>query len=344
MQKNISFIIPAYNAEKTIEKTILSFQTQRPECVEIVVVDNGCTDGTVEVVKQINKKDLPEIILMHMEQNDYPWGGKNTGLNAAKGKYINFFDSDDALVEGAVDYLLDLIEKENADVYIYGYAQTAVQGSIEDVFKENPCSKNYTWQKWNSYFNWRELISRKLLIDNEIECPIGFGEDIYISIMASALAEKVYIVPEILYLYTKSEGGLTENQYKYFELFPYSREMIPQTYYKCFMKESDENEKNNIRFAALSWYYIMSFSGLIGATTRAYAREIALFNEQMMKYFPDYKSWSIKGINFDGIDFKTRLLVSVSKKLDRIGMHKCALILYNFIFRAKRYVNKKLSF
>ncbi len=331
MNKLISIIIPAYNAEKTIRKTILSMKATKYKLIEIVVVDNGSLDATADIVKGIELEAFPDIKLIRLTPNQYPWGAKNAGLEAAQGEYINFFDSDDAFVEGALDFLIEKIESVKAEVFIYGYAQTRIQGSWGDIFRKNPCSSNHEWQKWNSYFNWRELIKREIFIQNDLKCPEGFGEDIYISVMASAYAEKVCILSEILYLYTKSKDGLTANQNTYFNQFPYSREMVPECYHRCLDMQMSEWAQKNIKYAVLSWYYIMSFSGLRGNSLEEYLREQKLFEVELNKYFPDYKKWKFKGDISEGIDIKVRLLVKISHRIDSFGLYKFMLLINHYV-------------
>ena len=87
----ISIIIPAYNAESTIKKTIKSVLKQTFGDFEIIVIDDGCTDRTVEIVRAIND---PRIAIFSYQNGGLPTA-RNRGIQQAKGEYIAFLDSDD---------------------------------------------------------------------------------------------------------------------------------------------------------------------------------------------------------------------------------------------------------
>jgi len=94
MKKNVSVIIPAFNAENTIEKTIHSVLNQTLQPLEIIVIDDGSTDGTASNVKSIAKKK--KSVQYIYQRNEGPSAARNRGIASAKGEYIAFCDSDDA--------------------------------------------------------------------------------------------------------------------------------------------------------------------------------------------------------------------------------------------------------
>lgn len=92
---NISIIVPAYNAEKTIERCLGSLLVGSGESVEVVCVDDGSTDKTAEIVEKMVQKDNRCKLLK--QKNQGVSAARNAGLRKASGEYIMFCDADDQL-------------------------------------------------------------------------------------------------------------------------------------------------------------------------------------------------------------------------------------------------------
>lgn len=102
---NISVIIPLYNKEKSIKKTIDSLQKQTFQDFEIIIVNDGSTDNSVNIVEKIGDK---RIKLIH-QKNAGPSSARNTGISNASADWIVFLDADDELLPNALEYFLTII-------------------------------------------------------------------------------------------------------------------------------------------------------------------------------------------------------------------------------------------
>lgn len=102
-----SVIIPTYNRAEFIKKTIDSVLAQAFADFEIIVVDDGSTDNTVEIVKAIGDKR----ITYHYKKNEERAVARNTGTSLAKGKYLTFLDSDDLLYKEHLTVALEVVKK-----------------------------------------------------------------------------------------------------------------------------------------------------------------------------------------------------------------------------------------
>ena len=100
----ISVVIPLYNKEPIIGQSLQSVLSQSFEDFEVIVVDDGSTDGGVAVVESYNDKRIRQI---HQE-NGGPSKARNTGVKNARGEWILFLDADDELAEGALDHLWNM--------------------------------------------------------------------------------------------------------------------------------------------------------------------------------------------------------------------------------------------
>lgn len=178
MKELISVIIPAYNIEQYIERCLESVCGQTYSRLEIIVIDDGSTDGTGNIIDELAKKDS-RIITIHKENGGVSVA-RNTGLDIAKGDYIGFVDGDDIIESDMYELLLRNALKYQADIshcgyqmvfpnrvdYYYNTGEVRIQNQYEGVYdlikadKIEPglCNKLYK----------RELVSVHRL-DNKIK-------------------------------------------------------------------------------------------------------------------------------------------------------------------------------
>lgn len=102
----VSVIIPVYNASKFIENTIKSVLTQNYSKLEIIIIDDGSTDTTKDVVKSIKDSRIEYVF----QQNQTQAIARNVGINRAKGKFIAFIDSDDLWEPNKIEKQLSLFD------------------------------------------------------------------------------------------------------------------------------------------------------------------------------------------------------------------------------------------
>lgn len=133
MQELISVIIPVWNEKDRVVRAIESIQNQTWKNLEILVVDDGSTDGTQDVVKEIAAKDSrvrflvapadPDRFDTKLKRNiNAGWSARNVGLAAAQGSYITFQDADDVSLLNRLQVQYELIEKYGADHITTNYA------------------------------------------------------------------------------------------------------------------------------------------------------------------------------------------------------------------------------
>lgn len=112
----ISIIVPAYNSAATIDRCIQSIISQTFEDWELIVVDNGSTDDTVEIVESLVREDNRIVLLKEGKKGVS--NARNSGLDAARGECVCFVDSDDTVEP---DYLEDMFQHSSGDLVICGY-------------------------------------------------------------------------------------------------------------------------------------------------------------------------------------------------------------------------------
>lgn len=128
-----SFIVPIYNVEKYLRKCVDSLLAQDYEDYEIILVDDGSTDGSGQLADEIasdvrcNMEDVRCIRVIHQENKGLS-GARNTGVAAAKGEYVCFVDSDDYWEENVLGGLMAQIERDNLDVLRFDYRNVNENG------------------------------------------------------------------------------------------------------------------------------------------------------------------------------------------------------------------------
>lgn len=183
----ISVIIPVYNAEKYLKTCLNSIINQIYENLEIICVDDGSTDHSLDILRFYEKKD--KRIKVYTQKNSGPSAARNNALNHATGEYISFVDADDFLVENAYKILAEVaVEKEKWDLIIFG---GNVVGERNDYIADKLSTKFRTYkecevgdvvfnEKAARPFLWLHFIKRDLLEKPTVlrfDESLNLGED-----------------------------------------------------------------------------------------------------------------------------------------------------------------------
>ena len=156
----ISVIIPVYNVEKYLKECLDSVINQTHKNIEIILIDDGSTDNSGKICDEYRKKD-DRIIVIH-KSNEGLSSARNDGLIHAKGKYIQFIDSDDYVNRDMLEITYSIIKKYNADVVTFSHYILNDGKAICDCSKEEKVLnkmeamkellldnkiRNYSWEK-----------------------------------------------------------------------------------------------------------------------------------------------------------------------------------------------------
>ena len=178
----VSFIIPAYNAADTIERCLNSIVTQSwgDMSYEIIVIDDASTDDTCDVVAAYQSKH-PNITLLKQPENHRQGAARNRGVKIAKGEYVCFVDSDDAVTEGIVS-AIRLAKEKQTDMTILHYANANENGDITSEgeslsFTDGQIFTGIEMQNRHPYWcaaPWAYIYNKEFL--NRVNYP--FAEDV----------------------------------------------------------------------------------------------------------------------------------------------------------------------
>ena len=181
----VSVIIAAYNIEEYIERCIESVINQSEIEIEIIIVNDGSTDNTLNIIKKMS--DLDERIIIINQKNQGLVETRKRGLKNANGKFILFLDGDDWLENNCVEELYKTAIDKNADVVLYNAYKayedkketfnTFNKNLIDDI-KKNPI-KNLLLDNISPTI-WSKFIKRSFIEENNIKFPenISYAEDL----------------------------------------------------------------------------------------------------------------------------------------------------------------------
>ena len=263
----VSVIIAAYNIENYIDKCIQSILDQTLIDIEVIVVNDGSTDNTLN--KIIKYKDLDTRIVVVNKENGGVQSARNEGLKIARGKSILFVDGDDWLERDALENLYNELENNKLDIVCYGYYQF-IEGKEKIEFKNEHSVIYQDIQFLDAVLKNKvvpslccKLLRKKFLEDNNIILPenIAFGEDLATTVELACYYPKVSIINKsYYYYYTRIDSvtnKITDKALDLFKAFEYIKNILIKN--KLYYKFEQE-----YKFLA---YYHLYFERIIGQTS-----------------------------------------------------------------------------
>lgn len=215
----LSVIIPAFNCEKSIKRTVDSIISSGLTDYEIVIVNDGSTDNTAAVCNCLCTKY--GFIKYSEQKNSGVSAARNKGISIATGEYIWFFDADDTVEENGFLECVNIIESEKPDILVFGmsfdYYKNGKPYRRDKLVPEQTGMLNKAQIKaeLESLYNTNSLSSacnklyRKTLInDNNILFNTNYFlmEDFLFSLECLKVCENIYCLPKDLYHYKQSEN------------------------------------------------------------------------------------------------------------------------------------------
>lgn len=217
-EKKVSVIIPVYNVEKYIRRCLDSIISQTYRNLEIIINNDGSTDSSYEICKEYAGKDGR--IKLYSQNNKGLSEARNSVLKHVSGDYFLFVDSDDWLVNEAIEKLVGLKEKYNAD---------CVAGGVEKVTRDSTrrsklkiditlfCGREFSYKMLRPFgyfcYAWGRLFDKKVL--DYIHFPENYiFEDVFTMPMVIYNLEKVVRTSEPLYCYRFRRTGLSHSRFQ----------------------------------------------------------------------------------------------------------------------------------
>ncbi|MDR3126098.1 MAG: glycosyltransferase [Rickettsiales bacterium] len=213
MKNKVSVIIPVYNVEKYLSQCLESVVGQTYKNLEVIIVDDGSTDGSTEICRAWAKRDRR--IRVIRQENVGVASARNAGLDAATGEYVHFIDSDDCI---SLDYYERMVRWiGGADMAASGFYNEKVPA--ESISYPAPFALVSTEDKLCmtdvvcQAMVWRFLFRRDFLV----RCGLRFTdgmliEDIMFSIPAAFFADRIIAVPGAVYFYRNNPSSILNDR------------------------------------------------------------------------------------------------------------------------------------
>ena len=225
-KRDISVIIPVYNVENYIDQCLDSLQAQSFDNFEVICVDDGSLDHTVDRIREHMKTD-PRIRLIEMPHCGLAGVMRNEGIRQAKGDYCLFLDGDDFFEPEMLEHSLRKVREDDADICMFDarmyYEATKTYKKSDVILKTEyiPEQIPFEGKSFPYIFNigtgcpWTKLIKKSLIDENHIEfMALPRFNDVYFVFLTLALAKRVTILQEVLVNYRQIPTSLQANNTK----------------------------------------------------------------------------------------------------------------------------------
>lgn len=216
----VSVIVPVYNVAKFLPQCLESLINQTLTDMEIICINDGSTDNSLDILNSYAKKDNRIIIID--KENSGVSASRNIGLDRANGEYVMFLDSDDYFVSpDSCQKAFDTITSNNADIGIFGYYDLLNETELEPSFRTLKLKQMIKGETEIDYYTfqssiWDKIYRLSFLRKNNIKFVEGLktAENVIFCFMTKFANPKYFLFDEILYVYrTDREGSVTTSNF-----------------------------------------------------------------------------------------------------------------------------------
>ena len=228
--EKVSVIVPVFNAEKYLAVCLESLLIQTFTDFEVILVDDCSTDSSMTIAESYLEKFGGRLKILTLEENTGSGAvPRNIGLEFSRGKYIFFMDSDDLLIDNALETLYNFAEEYRADVVYmekgFQCGAEIVPQNVTEVFwnpprftLQEPILETEKISERAEKFlklafgspSWEKFLRRDFLIDNDIKFPsIKISEDIIWTFKVVCTAKRFLRLPQALYIWRSNETSMT---------------------------------------------------------------------------------------------------------------------------------------
>ncbi len=218
--ETISIIVTVYNREAFIEQCIKSVLSQDDVSIELILVDDDSTDGSLKICQSYEAQHKNVKLIHH--RNSGISKSRNEGLDNATGDYIVFLDDDDVMTPGSLRTMLDAMHSYDVDMVVGNYVKVDEKG----VFKSESQMPEYVKNKvitsdeyWEASFakqgylcfivNWAKLYKRKIWYNLRFPEEYRKSEDEYLMVDILERCNRIYVTDSIVYKQTLTTNSIT---------------------------------------------------------------------------------------------------------------------------------------
>ena len=285
----VSVIVPTYNSEKTLERCLNSLIKQTLEDIEIIVINDGSTDGTKEILKKYSQK---ENIRVFNTQNKGQSAARNLGLDEASGDYICFLDADDYAESDGLEKLYNKAIQGNFDVVvsdidiIYPDHNLLVNSGVkEDTINKQEIKKIMIFS-YSSGVVWNKIYKREILKNIRFMENVWY-EDIHFNFRLFPMLNSIGVINSVFVNYVQTEGSITYTyNEKLYDIVKVFNDLI--VYYK-------QNGLYDEYFAELEYSYVRyAYNTFVKRLSKCknykqFMKGVKYVKKEVKKNFPKYR-------------------------------------------------------
>lgn len=217
MLSKVSVIIPVYNCEKYLSDCLTSIISQTYRNIEIVIVNDGSTDGSERIINQYMERD--HRILYSYQDNSGPSEARNKAILNSTGEYIVFIDSDDHVDKHYIERLLKEMISSGADIVCCGYTDISRYGTVNhtDFNFEDNVSIHYFIEMvctGTGGVLWGKIFKKEIITHNKLflEKNIFMSEDLIFVLKYASYCKSFVSINEYLYNYNRfNQSSISSN-------------------------------------------------------------------------------------------------------------------------------------
>ena len=292
----ISIIVPIYNVSKYLDKCVESILNQNYKNIELILVDDGSTDGSEKKCDDWAREDS-RVVVIHKE-NGGSADSRNVGMEAAKGDYIGFVDSDDWIAPEMYEKLIEVIQERNLDMAVCFFKAVSDENYVFNN-TEYPTTE-YTGRDFAniiiaekkpriSYAIWKCLYKREVIRDIKFYKGVHYNEDAVFLIESLWNAKKMAFIDTPMYYYRVHESSISN--------IDISEKRIDDILFKCdWLLNYYENNGNADELKEVKTAIIRELLPYLRATCRD--SKLLNSNKKIISYI-EANSLGIKDIGFN---------------------------------------------
>ncbi|WOO38813.1 glycosyltransferase [Anaerocolumna sp. AGMB13020] len=250
----VSIIVPLYNGEQTIERCLTSIRNQSYKNIEVLVVNDGSRDHSMKILKKFEETD-PRFQIIN-KTNSGVSDSRNVGMKHARGKYLQFVDSDDWLVKDATETFVTAAENYNCDMIITDYHRVVnrkiyIKGHIpkEGLMSRREFAEYMMKAPANFYYGvmWNKFFRTDIVKSHKLKCSkdLNWCEDFLFNLEYLQYITDVCVIKKPVYYYVKTKGSLVATQVNLKQTVRTKRILFD--YYKDLYKSIDIYDENKLR-------------------------------------------------------------------------------------------------
>lgn len=217
--EKVSIIIPAYNAERFLEKCINSILQQTYKELEILIINDGSMDGTLMLCNRY--KELDCRICVIDQTNKGVAATRNVGIQRATGDYILFVDADDWIEPDMVERLVVAIkEQETFDIAFCSFDNAETSERVitknvgaREVWNTETQQKEFLIHKRMTGMLWNKLIRSKLFDGVSFDETVGYGEDAQVLWKILKHTRDMIVLQDVLYHHVLDKQSISHQKY-----------------------------------------------------------------------------------------------------------------------------------